>query len=247
MERNLGGHSVRSGYDQLGNRRAIDLLGKITWTLARWDEHLDRLIGPQTAFPPLTGVVSWPDGVGGAETVVQAVRLADHVSELRKHCPDIDRLFHDLLTYAKDGWRVINRPDDICCGPCPNMVDDKDHPGKEIVCGVMLYAEEFEQDGKRIVADQVKCPKCHASHDVSKLREELKRQVHDMLFTSHELLKLMETRLNDRMPKQTFLDMVRDGRLKPRGYNVDNVPQYTYDDVCEAKTKLRKSPRRKAS
>jgi hypothetical protein len=246
MARNLGGHVVRSGYDQLGNQHAIDLLGRIAWTLEHWNARLDRLIGPQTAFPPATGVVAWPDGLDSAETVCYAIRLAEHVSELRHNCPDIDRLRNDLLGYAKDGWRIINRPDDICCGPCSAMVEDKDNPGTEIACGVMLYAEEFEQDGKRVTADTVICPKCHAKHDVSKLREELKRHVHDMLFTGPELLKLMQTRLNDRMSSKTLYEMVRDGRLRARGFSGDGTPQYTYDDLCIAREKPRPT-RKKAS
>lgn len=250
MERNLGGHGMRSGYDQLGNRAAIDLLGKITWTLDHWNARLDRLVGPHSPQPHLPGMVAWPDGLDGSESVLNANRLADHVSELRHGCEDIDRLVHDLLTYAKDGWRIINRPDDICCGPCPNVVDEcDDHripTGRQVACGVMLYAEEFEQDGKRTTADTVVCPKCHAKHDVSQLREELKRQVRDMLFTGYELLKLMETRLNDRMPKSTFYQLIRDGRLKARGFDENGQPRYTYDDVCEAREKPR-PVRKKAS
>jgi hypothetical protein len=247
MEANLGGnHAIRAGYDQLGNKAAIDLLGKITWTLDRWAGRLDHLVGPQTAFRVMAGVWASQHGVGDVETVSQAVRLAEHVSELRHNCPDIDSLVHDLLTYAKDGWRIINKPDDICCGPCPNVVHDK-ASDTEVVCGVMLYAEEFEQDGKRVTADEVKCPKCHAKHDVSKLREELKRQVRDMLFTGYELLKLMETRLNDRMPKTAFYQLIRDGRLRARGYNSEGTPQYTYDDVCEARGKPKPATRKKAS
>jgi hypothetical protein len=259
MERNLGGHTaIRAGYDQLGNLKAIELLGKITWTLGLWNDHLDRLIGPQTAFRVMAGVWAFQHGVGDVETVSQAVRLAEHVSELRHNCPDIDRLLNDLLTYAKAGWKIINRPDDICCGRCPNMVDERDDSdvltGRQVECGVILYAEEFEQevtkDGKRqvkrMVADTVTCPKCHATHDVSKLREKMKREVRDMLFTGPELLKLMQTRLNDRMSSKTLYEMIRDGRLRARGFNNEGTPQYTYDDVCLAREKPR-PVRKKAS
>jgi hypothetical protein len=246
MERNLGARGSRAGYDLLGNKAAIDLLGKITWTLGHWNARLDRLVGPRTAVRAMIGVGASYYGVGDVETVSHAVRLADHIPELRHNCDDIDRLMHDLLTYVKDAWRVINRPDDICCGPCPNMVEDKETTGVERPCGVMLYAEEFEQDGKRIVADDVMCPKCHAKHDVAELREGLRQAVRDMLFTGPELLKLMETRLNDRMSKSTFYQLIRDGRLKPRGYNKDDNPQYTYDDTCAAREK-EKPKARKAS
>jgi hypothetical protein len=248
MERNLGGHVIRSGYDQLGNKVAIDLLGKITWTLDHWDARLDRLIGPGVDVSAHRGRIAYPDGFDGLDGS-KAARLADHVTELRHGCDDIDRLVHDLLTYAKDGWRIINRPDDILCGPCPAMVEDQDHPGVEARCSAMLYAEEYEQDGKRMTADSVICPKCHAKHDVSQLREELKRQVRDMLFTGYELLKLMETRLNDRMPKSTFYQLIRDGRLRARGFDETGQPRYTYDDVCEAREKPRpvRVVRKKAS
>ena len=84
---------------------------------------------------------------------------------LRHNCADLDRLLHHLLDYAKDAWRIINRPDDICCGPCPGKVKDED--GNEIDCARMLYAEEYEDnEGKRVVAETVVCsnPKCRARH-----------------------------------------------------------------------------------
>jgi len=59
----------------------------------------------------------------------------------------------------------------------------------------------------------------------------------DMLFTGPELLRLMKIRLNDRMPKSTFYQLIRDGRLLSRGFSREGQPQYTYDDVCAARDK----------
>lgn len=240
MDRCLGAKTGRSGYDQLGNKAAIDLLGKIHWTLGHWNDRLTTLAGSVTPGTGAAVVLAYPDGFDGLDGL-RAAHLADNISALRHHCSDVDKLVSDLLGYAKDAWRIVNRPDDICCGSCPAMVAERDEnrmeTGREVECGVMLYAEEF--------AEEVECPKCHAHHDVSKLREGLKHRARGMLFTGPELLKLMETRLNDRMPKSTFYQLVRDGRLRARGFDNDDQAQYTYDDVCEARDKPK--PGRKAS
>lgn len=235
MERNLGAHAGRSGYDQLGNRDALDLLAKIHVTLWRWNDQLDRLSGIQSHEQGQVGTIAYPDGFDGLDGL-RAARLAENITTLRHHCEDIAALVNDLLGYSKEAWRVVNRPDDICCGACPNMVVDKDD--HEVECGVMLYAEEF--------ADDLVCPKCHAKHDVSALRERLKQLARDKLFTGPELLRLMSTRLNDHLPKSSFYALVKDGRLRARGYDNDDAPLYTYDDVCEAREKPRPARRKSA-
>jgi LSD1 subclass zinc finger protein len=104
-------------------------------------------------------------------------------------------------------------------------------------CGTLLYAAEG--------ASTVQCPLCHTLHDVELLRESLKAYVTDMLFTRADLVNLMETRLNDRIPQPTFTKLLRDGRLQPRKYEQElnakdewvAVPMYTYNDVCEARAK----------
>jgi hypothetical protein len=128
----------------------------------------------------------------------------------------------DLLAYAKEAWKIINRPADNCCGPCPSTVD-------ESPCGTLLYAEEK--------ATVVQCPRCRKRHNVEALRESLRNAVRDMLFTAGELRKLMDTRLNDRMPKATFYKMIQDGRLVARCTADDGVKMYTYNDVCMARQK----------
>jgi hypothetical protein len=166
--------------------------------------------------------------------------IAERVLLIRHHCPDAHRLHASLLEYARDAWRIINRPDDICCGPCPNMIQDKteivDASTRSVVrtitcvkpCGTLLYAEEGSSG--------VQCPRCHAHHNVEQLRDGLKAYVTDMLFTRSDLVNLMETRLNDRIPQPTFTKLLRDGRLRPRKYEGD-VPMFTYDDVVAARQK----------
>lgn len=224
MERGLGTKSQQAGYYLFGSREAAKLLVKISATLKDWSGYLDRLVAPHSHEDDGSGVIT----LAGGLDAWRAMYLADHIPELRHQCKDIGVLYSDLLGYAKDAWRIINRPNDICCGPCPALVEDEDNPGEVKKCEIMLYAEEF--------AEEVRCLKCRAVHDVPALREELKRQSSDMLFAGPDLLKLMETRLNDRLPKSTFYKLVSDGRLKPRQW-VSGVAMYTYDDVCEAREK----------
>lgn len=229
MERNLGAKTSRSGYYLLGSKPAIDLLGKISFELSDWSARLDGLTAPHAQDDDGSGVIAWPDGLDGLDA--WRVRyLADHIPELRHHCADVDILLKNLLQYVRDAWRIINRPNDICCGACPNLITDQENPnGPKVACDAMLYAEEFETT--------VQCLRCRAQHDVSQMRDELIRRTHNMLFTGSELLRLMETRINDRMPKSTFYQLIKDGRLQPRGYDSEDAPMYTYDDVCEARSK----------
>jgi hypothetical protein len=223
------------GYALLMDWRAKKLLGKISVLLARWNVDCAALSATQSRQNAWVSVVVAGKGFGGLDEA-RARRLAANIPALRHHCPDISGLHADLLRYAKDAWKVINRPNDICCGRCSAMIPDKDPPHKENPCDAMLYAEEH--------AETVVCPKCHAEYDVCELREKLKNLTRDMLFTGPELLNLMATNLNDRMPKSTFYQLISDGRLLYRGINDEGDYTYTYADVCEAREKPAPTRRR---
>jgi hypothetical protein len=161
--------------------------------------------------------------------VKRARYIAAHTVLIRHHCKDAHRLHYQMLEFAKEAWRIINRPNDICCGPCPTILMDTETKS-EGACGTLLYAEDW-------ASTTVQCPQCHTLHDVELLRDILKDQVQDMLFTRAELVNLMETRLNDRIPQPTFTKLLRDGRLQPRKHEDDGTPMFTYNDVCEARLK----------
>jgi hypothetical protein len=225
-----GTRGSRHGYYLLGDNRAIKELARISKTLARWNTALDGLIGAQT----LEEVRSKSATLNGYHDLdaYRARRLAAHIPELRHKCPGIASLHTDMLDYAKTAWKIINRPNDICCGACPNPVLDKDDPeAGEQPCGVVLYAEESEE--------KVQCPKCRVVYDVSERREDLMYRSRSQMFTAPQLRQLMETRLNDKMPKTAFYQLIRDGRLQPRAYDNDDAPMYTYDDVCAAREKTK--------
>lgn len=238
MARSLSARSTNQGYALLTNRRAVELMARISATLAVWDGTVETL---RATHGHETALVHMGTADRSVERLEQrrARYIAAHVPLIRKHSPNAHRLHADMLRYAKDAWRVINRPNDFCCGPCPTMLIE--HPGintdRGVVCGTMLYAEED--------ARMVQCPRCHTMHNVELLREGLKVAAADVLFTGPELLKLMETRLNDRMSKSTFYQLVRDHRLEPRKYRANKgadgkwteTPLYTYDDVLEAREK----------
>lgn len=253
MARSLAAKSSSTGYALFGNRRAAELLARINVALARWEAVVMRLRATQHAE---TGWVHTGSPTKDSERleVKRARFIAAHVVLIRHHCPDAPKLHAEMLDCARLAWRIINRPNDICCGPCPQLVDDttdimldskmirKVKTGKQIPCGTLLYAEEG--------ANGVQCPVCHTKHDVEALRDMLKTQVADMLFTREELTRLMETRLNDRIPHATFGKLLRDGRLQPRHVSYDEmgrpVDMFTYNDVCEARLKPGKKPGPKA-
>lgn len=213
MERNLGVRGSDVGYALLGNHRAVELLGRIDGSLARWEATVEAL---RASHGHEMGWVHMGSSTRDSERLEgrRARFIAAHVVLLRHHCSAVDLLHAEMLGFAREAWRIINRPNDTCCGPCP-------------MCATLLYAEEN--------STTVQCPNCHILHDVELLRDRLKAQVQDMLFTRAELVNLMETRLNDRIPQSTFTKLLRDGRLQPR--KMEQEPLYTYNDVVAARLK----------
>lgn len=248
MARSLAARSSNQGYALLGNRRAVDLLARINGTLAVWEGIAEALSATHSHELGFLHMGSPTKDFERLEAK-RARYIGARVLLIRHHCPDAHRLHSVLLEYAREAWRIINRPDDICCGPCPNMIQDRTEivdAGDQVIrtvrgklkrCGTLLYAEEG--------SGGVRCPGCHAHHDVEQLREGLKAYVTDMLFTRSDLVNLMETRLNDRIPQPTFTKLLRDGRLQPRRYEEQinakgecfAVPLFTYDDVVAARLK----------
>ena len=220
----LGGHvSAKTGgrdYYLFADRRGIDLLRRVESLLTEWN---DRLCSLDT-----TALLALDTGRGAPEalSIRQARYLAAHVRLLRRHDKDIVKLHNGLLALAREAWTVINRPPELCCGGCPTTVRDKD-TGEDKKCGVILYAEE--------TADTVQCPRCRSQHDVSSLRERMKREAQDYVLPAGELLTLMETRLNDPVKRSTFYALIRDGHLVPHTHAADGTALYTYPDVCAAK------------
>lgn len=226
MTRSLSAKSSNTGYALLGNQRATDLLTRINRVLARWEAIAEALSATHSHE---TGWLHTGSPTRDSERLeAQRARyIAARVVLIRHHRDDASQLHAELLGFAREGWRIINRPNDICCGPCPTIIMET-QTKSDGACATMLYAEEN--------ASTVQCQLCHTLHDVDTLREQLKSQVQDMLFTRAELVKLMETRLNDRIPQPTFTKLLRDGRLQPRKHEQD-VPMFTYNDVCEARLK----------
>lgn len=235
MERSAGARADNAGYALFGNKSAADLLARINTALARWEAIVEALRATQRHE---TGWVHTGSPTRDFERLEsrRARYIAAHMVLLRHHCKDAHRLHAELLDAARQAWRIINRPNDICCGPCPTIIMETEtkHEG---ACGTLLYAEEN--------SSTVTCPLCHTIHDVELLRDGLKAYVTDMLFTRADLVNLMETRLNDRIPQPTFTKLLRDGRLQPRKYEQElnhrgewaAVAMFTYNDVCEARLK----------
>lgn len=223
LGRNPSARTSNVGYALLTNRRALELLARIAGVLARWEGTVTALRATHSHETAWVHTGSPTRDFERLEAK-RARFIATNVVLLRHHCADVPKLHAEMLDCARQAWRIINRPNDVCCGPCPTEIDEK-------VCGTLLYAEEG--------ATGVQCPLCHTMHNVEALREMLKEQVQDMLFTRSELVRLMETRLNDRIPQSTFTKLLRDKRLQPRTQNDKGEDMFTYNDVCEARLKVR--------
>ena len=223
--------SFAEGFAQLPDARATDLLFRIRVTLEAWAEVTYLLVGSvgdDNGPPPPTirrHLVRASDGHLGRF-------LAYNTRTLTK-CADVARLHDDLLTYAKAAYLIINRPFDVCCGPCP-APDNTGAP-----CGVLLYAED---DTTTVVA----CPKCRTKHDVHTLRAALREQVRDMLFTAPELRRLMSTRLGEPISRSYWHKLVATGRLTPRSHMPNGVPMFAYHDVRQAREKVNTAGRKRA-
>jgi hypothetical protein len=143
---------VDSGYALLADNRAVKLLSQISVTLAVWNADCDALAGSARHDNPWVAVVVAGKGSNGLDEA-RARRLAASIPRLRHTSPGIKGLHADMLGYAKKAWRIINRPNDICCGPCTAIhPDTSQSPPVEKMCRIMLYAEEH--------AEIVACPKC---------------------------------------------------------------------------------------
>lgn len=236
ISRSLAARSANQGYALLTDTRAVKLLRRINLSLARWEATVERLR------------VLWGDEkvlvhTGVAEMALERLEtrraryIAARVVLIRHRCEEADRLHAELLSFARQAWKIINRPFDNCCGPCPTFITEEN----EIVsrCDTILYAE----DG----AGKVQCPSCRTEHDVEELRHGLRLHVHDMLFSGPDLMSLMETRLNDRISKSTFYQLIRDGRLQARCEDDDGIALFTYNDVCTARDKPKPDRRSRAS
>lgn len=227
MARSLAARSSNQGYALLANRRAVELLAKIAAVLARWEAITEALRATQRHE---TGWVHMGSPTRDFERleVKRARFIAANVVLLRHHCKSVQYLHSDMLNFAREAWRIINRPNDVCCGPCPTIIEEKP-------CGTLLYAEEN--------SNTVACPVCHTLHDVELLRDMLKSQVQDMLFTRVELVNLMATRLNDPIKQPLFTKLLRTKKLQPREIRhemqedgtVLEIPMFTYNDVCAAR------------
>jgi len=216
-----------TGYGLLADRRATTLLAEIGVVLAEWD---DRLYAHKSRQKDERVMVSLADAYGYPEALCirQARMLAAHVRLLRRHDKDVHQLHNHLHRLAREAWAVINRAPELCCGGCPNVI--KNNSGEEDKrCGAIMYAEEN--------ARTVQCPRCRTKHDVEVLREEMRVAALDYVLPSTELMTLMETRLNDRIPPSSFYQLVRDGRLQAHTETVEGVGLYRYQDVVAARNK----------
>lgn len=233
MSKSVGAKSSNTGYALFGNQRAVELLARINTVLAVWEASTEALVSTHGHENGWLHTGS-PTRDSERLEVKRARFIAAHTVLLRHHCPRVGELHADMLAFGREAWRIINRPNDTCCGPCPAVIVqrsicDMADPGIETPCATLLYAEEG--------AAGVECPTCHAKHDVDTLRHGLKAFVADMLFTRAELVNLMEHRLNDRIPPATFTKLLRDGRLRPRKIEQGQPDLYTYDDVVAARLK----------
>lgn len=213
-----GRPTVLHGYSQLPNEPARDLLHRIRSTLLAWLVDSMSYIDSQK-LSKSEQAVSFGRTLARLTEGEIAAMLVGRMRTLRA-VEGIELLHAVLLRLSKEAWRVINRPAETCCGPCPD-------------CSTVLYSHPEDAS--------VVCPHCKETYVVEDLRRMMREHISDMLFTGPELRKLCETRLNDPIPKSTFYALISDQRLVPRYRREDGTSFFTYDDLQHARSK----PKRK--
>lgn len=101
---------------------------------------------------------------------------------------------------------AINRNERHFAGPCPT-VTGRDHRGKPIECGRILYADINDRT--------VTCPACKCDVDVQ--RNRLKAAVDRDLLTEPKMLEVL-TNIGEPVSRVKFYQWVKSGKLKPRGW-----------------------------
>ncbi|QYC55150.1 helix-turn-helix protein binding domain protein [Mycobacterium phage Boilgate] len=193
------------------NPAAADLLAEITRSLAAWAAEALGVSG-RTNF---------------SAAAYCAALTRDPARLMAVECAP--KMLVDAERFNRNANRLINRPPDKYCGPCPNVLDNS---GQQ--CGMDLRAEPDER--------MVQCRRCRSVFDVEALRDRLLARVDDEPKTAADLLRLFRWlgvdvkrstfyhRLN-RVPPRMFLH--RDGTRNDR--HADGAkPLYAYSDVVAA-------------
>ncbi|AII27248.1 hypothetical protein PBI_CHEETOBRO_78 [Mycobacterium phage Cheetobro] len=192
------------------NQRAAELLAEVTRATASWAGEVFGVDG-RAPFSPAAYCHAIARDVAGLMAVDGAARMI----------ADADR-------FNRQASRVINRPPDLYCGPCPNELDDGER------CGMDLRAEADER--------MVQCRRCRAVFDVELLRERLLQHVDDEPKSAADLLRLFRW-LGVNVPRSTFYYRVN--RVPPRMFlhkdgtrnlrrQEGSTPLYAYSDVRAA-------------
>lgn len=110
--------------------------------------------------------------------------------------------------------KVIDRPTPPrFCGPCIHYVEHDRH------CGRLLYA--------RRDAIEITCKACHTTHNIERLSINLENRIGVMRFTSAEVLLIMESYFDSRIPERTWRRWRKEGRVRVRGYKRPDNPNGT--------------------
>lgn len=209
----------------LPDQRAADLVGKISTTLERWACDLEGLITPRATDDDRPGVITFPDGMSDQDAS-WAWYLANHTDELSRNREDTHVLLGDLLAYAKEAARIIDRRDvflGLCDGTVRNMA-----AGMLETCSARLYASEGDTD--------VECRRCRKVRAVAALRAELIRVFVDKPCTKAELVELPKSLgLQHAVTRQTVNRYIKNGRLQPSGYTPGGKKLYTYRALVAAR------------
>lgn len=218
---------------------AGDTYDELRTTLMRWCRDLADQIGVE--WLPVDAVPL--DFIGPLRPMIPA-RNTERIPEIpgqfrisRHYIPDIadlsrwlnvhrldlanseDAAFaaHEIDRVCRKAFRVLNPPKRVYCGPCPTVVG-KDARNRPLECAQGLWAD-WDDDNDH-AATHVECWKCRKRHNVDELKKHIYAHADHFSMTVEELLSVLDN-LGEPVPQSTLYRWIKEGRVRPRGYQRD--------------------------
>lgn len=170
-----------------------------------WATHEATFIGPLRGGERRIShgyVASTPDLSKWLKYYSGAIRMSECAGET----------FAEITGVVEHGLALINRPEPaIYRGPCPSVMRHDDR-GRSVYCGHSLYADRG--------SDFAQCPRCSVKHDIARLEAKLLSDMSGYLFTSTQLFQVLRE-LGEPIPKSTFYNWRKLGKIQPRGWMHD--------------------------
>ena len=207
------------------NARASELLAEISDSLAFWARVLCEQRGLDYAPRPSSRAL----GVNHAQWLaahVGAIAASEDAGDITADILGRDRKRRSMIEQIQS---VINRPWRFWqLGDCPTPIrvegpPRQGHPRPTIPCGAALRARED--------ATRIRCPQCHALHNVHRLLWARKSEAEAEPMTQRQLVRYNRDLPPEfQVPPRTLAHWLATGRLLACGED-DGDPLYSWIDV----------------